>query len=72
MGFNTHIKNICRKVDQKPSVFLIINHFLDQGNKVLLYKSMTKSQFNYFPLVWMYCSRQYNNLINRVHERGLT
>ena len=32
---------------------------------------MIKSQFNYCPLVWMYCSRQSNNLINRVHERGL-
>ena len=71
MGFNTHIKNICRKADQKPSVPFRISHFLDQGNKVLLYKSMTKSQFNYCPLVWIYCSRQSNNLINRVHERGL-
>ena len=58
MGFNTHIKNICRKADQKPSVLFRISHFLDRGNKVLLYKSMTKSQFNYCPLVWMYCSRQ--------------
>ena len=32
---------------------------------------MIKSQFNYSPLVWMYCSRQSNNIINRVHERGL-
>ena len=32
---------------------------------------MIKSQFNYCPLVWMFCSRQSNNLINRVHERGL-
>ena len=24
-----------------------------------------------FPLVWMFCSRQSNNLINRVYERGL-
>ena len=32
---------------------------------------MIKSQFNYCPLVWMFCSRQSNNLINKVHERGL-
>ena len=32
---------------------------------------MIKSQFNYCPLVWMFCSRQSNNLINRAHERGL-
>ena len=32
---------------------------------------MRKSQFNYCPLVWMFCSRQSNNLINEVHERSL-
>ena len=32
---------------------------------------MIKSQFKYCPLVWMFCSRQSNNLINKVHERGL-
>ena len=71
MGFNTHIKNICRKAGQKLSALLRISPYLDQGKKVLLYKSMIKPQFNYYPLVWMYCSRKSNNLINRVHERGL-
>ena len=32
---------------------------------------MIKSQFNYCPLVWMFCLRQSNNLINKVHERDL-
>ena len=32
---------------------------------------MIKSQFNYCPLLWMFCSRQSNNLINKVHERSL-
>ena len=71
MGFNTHIKNICRKAGQKLSALLRISPYLDQGKKVLLYKSMIKSQFNYCPLVWMFCSRQSNNLINKAHERGL-
>ena len=32
---------------------------------------MIKSQFNYCSLVWMFCSSQSKNLINKVHERGL-
>ena len=39
--------------------------------KKVLYKSMIKSQFNYCPLVWMFCSRQSNNLTNKIHERFL-
>ena len=71
MDFNTHIKNICKKAGKKLSALLRISPYLDQGKKVLLYKSMIKSQFNYCPLVWMFCSRQSNDLINRVHERSL-
>ena len=71
MDFNTHIKNICREVDQKLSALLRISPYLDQAKKVLLYKSMIRSQFNYCPIVWMYCSRESNNLINRVDVRGL-
>ena len=32
---------------------------------------MIKSQFNYCPLVGMFCSRQSNNLMNKIHERSL-
>ena len=32
---------------------------------------MIKSQFNYCPLVRMFCSRKSNNLINKVQERAL-
>ena len=71
MGFNTHVKSICRKAGHKLSALLRISPYLDQRKKVLLDKSMIKSQFNYYPLVWMFCSRQRNNLIIRVHERGL-
>ena len=30
-----------------------------------------KSQFSYFPLVWMFCSRTSNNMINNLLERPL-
>ena len=33
---------------------------------------MVKSQFSYRPLVWMFCSRHSNNLINKIHERSLS
>ena len=51
MGFNTHIKNICRKAGQKLSALLRISPYLDQGKKALLCKSMIKTQFNYCLLV---------------------
>ena len=32
---------------------------------------MIKSQFNYCPLVLMFCSRKSNNMMNKVQERAL-
>ena len=70
-NFKGHIKNICRKADQKLSALLRISSHINTDKKALLYKSMIKSQFAYCPLVWMFCFRQSNNLVNKVHERAL-
>ena len=32
---------------------------------------MIKSQVTYCPLIWKFCSRTSNNLINKIHERAL-
>ena len=37
----------------------------------LLFNAVVKSQFNYCPLVWMFCSRTVKNVINKVHEGTL-
>ena len=34
-------------------------------------KSFIESQFAYCPLVWMFHNREWNNKINRLHERTL-
>ena len=36
-----------------------------------LFHAAIKSQFNYCPLVWMFCSRTSNIMINKLHERAL-
>ena len=72
LNFKEHIKNICRKAGQKLSALpLRISLYINTDKKALLYKSMIKSQFAYCPLVWMFCFRQSNSLINKVHERAL-
>ena len=34
-------------------------------------ENLIKYQFNCYPLVWMFCSRQSDNLINKIQERSL-
>ena len=73
LTFESHIKRMCRKAGQKLSVLSRsrISPYLETDKKELLFKSMVKSQFNYCPLAWMFCSRNANNLINKIQERSL-
>ena len=41
------------------------------NRKKILFNSFVKSQFNYCPLIWMFCSRTRNNQINSIQERAL-
>ena len=60
-----------QKAGQKLSALSRISPYLETDKKELLFKSMVKSQFNYCPLVWMFCSRKANNLFNKIQERSL-
>ena len=66
-----HIKNICKQAGNKLNALARIAKFLDDDKRKLLMNSFVISQFNYCPIIWMYCQRQSNNLINRIHERAL-
>ena len=71
LNFNNHTKSICRKAGQKLGALLKISSNLSIKQKKLFSKSMIKCQFNYCSLVWMFCSRQSNNLINKIQEQSL-
>ena len=66
-----HIKHICKQASNKLYALARISHFLDETKRRILMKSFIISQFNYCPIIWMYCQRKSNNLINRIHERSL-
>ena len=65
------IKSICQKAGQKLSALSRISPYLETSKKELLFKSMVKLRFSYCPLIWMFCSRIANNLINKIQERSL-
>ena len=66
-----HIRELCKKASQKISALSRISNQLNDSEKTLLFSVVVKPQLNYCPLVWMFCLRTSNNMINRVHERAL-
>ena len=71
LTFKSHIKNLCKKASQKIGALSRLSNHLNDSQKRLILNSIVKSQFSYCPLVWMFCSRTSNNMINKVHERAL-
>ena len=71
LNFESHLKTLCKKVNQKISALARIAGILPFQKRHILLKTFIESQFSYCPLIWMFCSASMNNKINRIHERAL-
>ena len=65
LKFKSHVKNLCKKASQKIWALSRLTNYLNDSVKKLIYNAIIKFQFSYCPLVWMFCSRQTNNMINK-------
>ena len=65
---------LCQKAKNKISVrsaFSRVSSNLNEKQSFLLYNSFKMSQFNYCPLIWMFCGKAANNDLNHTHKRVL-
>ena len=72
LKFEKHIPNICNKVSHKLHALARISNYMTSDKLQTIMKAFIESQFGYCPLIWMFHSRNLNNRINRLHERGLS
>ena len=66
-----HIKHIFKQASNKLYALARISNYLNEQKRKLLMKSFIIAQFNYCPIVWMYCQRRSNNLINRITRKSI-
>ena len=71
LNFKSHISELCKKTSQKIAALSRLPSYLHSSEKKIIFNSIIKSQFSSCPLVWMFCSRTSNNMINKLHERSL-
>ena len=57
LSLNEHAKTICKKASQKLTLLLRIANILPGEQRKILVNTFFDSQFNYCPLLWMFCSR---------------
>ena len=71
LQFEENIVKQCKKAGQKLSALARVCNTVNQERRRALMKAFTDSQFEYCPLIWMFCRRNLNNRINHLHERSL-
>ena len=62
---------LCRKASQKLTAISRLSNLMSKEKRIVLIRTFFESQFNYCPLIWMFCSRTLNHKINKLHERAL-
>ena len=66
LTFKQHVENLCRKAQYKLHALRHIRKFLTIENAKMLY-----SQFNYAPLLWMFCRKTFYSKIEKIHHKTL-
>ena len=71
LTFTEHINNICNRVSNQTKALLCIRRYLNTAKASLIFNAYILSNFFYCPLIWMFCNKSSNKLINRTYRRAL-
>ena len=71
LTFKQHIENLCRKAQYKLHASRRIRKFLTIEKAKILGNAFIVSQFNYAPLLWMFCRKTLYSKIGKIHHKTL-
>ena len=71
LTFKQHVENLCRKAQYKLHALRRTGKFLTIEKAKMLGNAFIDSQFNYAPLLWMFCRKTLYSKIEKIHHRTL-
>ena len=71
LNFNSHIKENCGKAYQKTSALSRLRVYISEKKVKLLLNTVVASNLQYYSLIWLFCSKAADNLINRTTKRAM-
>ena len=71
LNFNDHVRNICQTASCQINALKRISNFLNEQCRMNVYKSFISANFNYCPIVWLFCGKTNLNKLEKLHERAL-
>lgn len=66
LDFSTHHTSTTEKANIKLITLTGVHKSLNSDQKTLLASSFIKFQFNYCPLIWMFCSKEALRRLNKI------
>ena len=71
LAFQKHIDNLVRKAQCKLHALQRIRKFLPIEKAKILGNAFIDSQFNYAPVMWMFCRKTFYSKIEKIHHSTL-
>ena len=71
LSFEKHTSTLCNKASNQLNAVGRIQKSMGFKEKVVLLNSFVYSNFNYYPLVWHFCSSKYLYKIEKIQERAV-
>ena len=71
LNLKKHIKTLCRSAQYKLHALRRIRKYLTLDKAKLLGNAFIDSQFNYAPLIWMFCHKATYLKMQKIHHKYL-
>ena len=71
LNFNEHIRNMCQTASCQINALKRISNFLNEQCRMHVYKSFISANFNYCPIVWLFCGKTNLKKLEKLQERAL-
>ena len=70
-NFNSDVSSMCNKAGKQLNVLQRLNGSLDYASRLSIYKSFIMSNFNYYPVVWIFTSKSSLLKLETIKKRAL-
>ena len=71
LKFDNHVQTLCQKVNKKTSGFSRLTMYISREQALSICNVVILSNFNYCPLIWLFCNKGANKKIDCAHKRAL-
>ena len=70
LNFTEHISDVCIKAGRQLNILQRFKMVLDYKSRMVIYKSFMMSNFNYFPIVWMFTGKKSLDRIENIKKNA--